>query len=147
MIIKDWWYAYKVCKKYGIKLKFTANGKAYAYASFNPDTGFKLICVDLRDPDFKQTFLHELSHILSFTRKTKRDVCLHLWLANLNNKMREETQAWVFGKRVMKSQFKSSLALSCLKSYSANHYRWKLTHNDTQKYTDNLVNCFKRIEK
>ncbi len=147
MIIKDWWYATKVCRKYGIKLRTHFHDKTHAYATFNDYTGLKKITISLVNPNFMQDFLHELGHLLSFTRKAGKGVDIGDYLSVAENQMIEETQAWLFSKRVMKSKFSKKWALSCLHSYSRFHYFKKVSPYRVVEYTDNLVKCFNRIEK
>lgn len=147
MIIKDLWYAIKVCRKYGIKFRTHFHDKTHAYATFNDYTGLKKITISLANPNFMQDFLHELGHLLSYTRKVRKDIDINDYLSFAENQMVEETQAWLFSKRVMGARFSKEWALSCLHSYSRFHYFRKVKPYQVVEYTDKLVKCFNRIEE
>ncbi len=143
-IIKDWMYAISACKKYGIKWN-PWFGLKHAQASFCYGRRKNIIAINPFYPNFKQTFLHELSHILSFTRMDNKGIDLDLHLADFHKKMVEETKAWVFGKRIMKGDFDSSVAKSCLQSYTRNHYAI-VCSDEVTSYTDTVYKCLSKFD-
>lgn len=68
MIIKDWWYAYKVCKKYGIKWKLCGDGE-YDWRDMS-------ISVSPFRENFMSVFLHEIGHHVDHKIRNY-DRCFH----------------------------------------------------------------------
>lgn len=143
-IIKNYLFAKTICKKYGYKLKLHLDASS-AWAVFNGYTGVREIHISLFDRYFKQTFLHELSHLRSFTRIARRGGCTR----EVNNdpilRFTEESRAWLFAKRILKDEYDSEESKDCLLSYSHWHYHKQVKPMMISEYTDNFVKCMRRV--
>ena len=143
-MIKNWLVARAICKRNGIKLKFK-RGTYSAFARWNGFMGVREIHISPLHKPFMQSFLHELSHIRSFDRMANRGLDVADEMDDPVKKFKEETKAWIFTKRVLKSKYDSNESARCLMSYSRVHYYEALTPDQIVPYTDNLVKCMNRV--
>tara|TARA_Y100000114_G_C11764120_1_gene332402 strand:- start:75960 stop:76397 length:438 start_codon:yes stop_codon:yes gene_type:complete len=143
-IIKNYLFARTICKKYGYKLKLHLDAGS-AWAVFNEYTGVREIHISLFDRYFKQTFLHELSHLRSFTRMENRGQSSCDAMENPILRFTEESRAWLFAKRILKGEYDSEESKDCLLSYSHWHYHKQVKPMMVSEYTDNFVKCMRRV--
>ncbi len=120
MLLKDWWYAFKVCRKYGISWNpfFKRTHGEYVF-SYNMESRWNRCRINLNPfyENFMDTFLHEVGHCL-LTRKMFKYSYTELDFAlDKSEYFQEEYDAWKFAKRVLKKRFNSSWAQQCFKTY------------------------------
>lgn len=168
MIIKDWIYAYKVCKKYKIKWNIFRNldNASFSITDRNSTKEKAVIWMNPFYPKFRQTFLHEVGHIV-FWRSgitprvyaLSNKLCLKMeaesvWLdgKRLIPRLIEETRASRFARKAMRGKADIEDLTEAFKTYSAFGYRTLLKNTPTDarvivNLTDVVYGCLKRIEK
>lgn len=121
MIIKDWWYAIKVCRKYGIKWNPFHTGR---YACFNFSYYIlyrKSKCVISINPFYKKgfldSFMHEVGHCLRMRREYRKAKNVEEFEDAISDCFYEEYSAWKFAKRTRKSSFNKKRAVSFFQTY------------------------------
>lgn len=121
MIIKDWWYAVKVCRKYGIKWNpfFTPT---HAEFLFSYKLNYKQSqCTVKINPFYKKgfldSFMHEIGHCLRFRREYQKTTNIKGFESAISDCLYEEYSAWKFAKRTRKHSFNNKRAASFFQTY------------------------------
>ena len=163
MTIKDWWYAYKVCRKYKIKwnpFRGTDN------ASFSVRWDGQRVLTDKEIhmspfyPNFLETFMHEVGHIVLYKRGTAIDlfldgkkkiqtgdaVIMHKGRHFLNLLV-EESLASRFARKSLKGKCNTKDLVIAFNTYSSWGYLRQIDAPTVMKLTDTVAKCIRRIEK
>lgn len=163
MIIKDWWYAIKVCRKYKIKWNpFRKLDNASYWVRWNKNRVLteKKIHMSPFYPQFLETFMHEVGHIVLY----KRGVAIDLFL---NGKMKiqegddtityggkhflnllvEESLASRFARKSLKGKANTKDLITAFNTYSSWGYSKTTDALMIVKLTDTVAKCTRRIEK
>jgi hypothetical protein len=163
MIIKDWWYAYKVCRKYGIQWNpFRGTDNASFSVRWDGDRVLteKKIHMSPFYPHFLETFMHEVGHILLYKRGTAIDLFLdgkkkiqdgndamtHRGRCFLNLLV-EESLASRFARKSLKGKADTRDLVTAFNTYSAWGYSRQIDAPTVTKLTDTVAKCTRRIEK
>lgn len=165
MLIKDWWYAIKVCKKYGIRWNpFRSFENASFWARWD-DSG-KIVESKIHMnpfyPHFLETFMHEVGHLTLHRRgvidKIYDDAevnCIESGTQPMRLGSRlllpllvEESLASRFSRKALKGRADTNYLVKCFQSYCCSGYsaKWKDAET-TVKLTDTVEKCIRRIEK
>ena len=119
MNIKDWWYAYKVCKKYGIKwnpfFKRTHGEFTFSYGLFGCSAKISMNPLYHGGLD---TFMHEVGHCIWYRNLWKSSKSIE----DFENKsecciLEKEYVAWRFAKLARRGKFNHSRARMMFSSY------------------------------
>lgn len=121
MIIKDWWYAYKVCKKYKITWN-PFHTRKYAQFSFSYYIACKRSSSVIRinpfyPKGFMDSFMHEVGHVLRMRRQYRKAVNVGAFEEAVSDKLYEEYSAWKFAKRTRQDAFNKKRAVSFFQTY------------------------------
>ena len=121
MIIKDWWYAYKVCKKYGIKWNPFHTNK-YAMFRFSYYINCKMHKSTIKinpfyPKGFMDSFMHEVGHILRMRRQYSKAVSVADFEKSTSDTLYEEYSAWKFAKRTRRESFNKQRAVKFFQTY------------------------------
>jgi hypothetical protein len=109
MIISDWWYAIKVCRKYGIKWNpFRKLDNASYYMEFGLDKKVVKSKIHMSPfyPNFLTVFMHEVGHC-SLHRRGATD---RLYSCAEVNRKYEHESLWHRGKLLLPLLVEESLA-------------------------------------
>ena len=169
MLIKDWWYAINVCRKYGIlwnPFRNRRNASFFVRWDRNGKILEKKIQINPFRKEFKTTFLHEVGHIFLYTsgivnkiyHKEDRYRRLFeresLWHGGrlLSGLLKEESLAFRFARKAMKGKANIPYLVRSFQTYSALGYSEFLhSHsedaNTLTRHTDRVCRGIKRIEK
>lgn len=165
-MIKDWWYAIKVCRKYGIVWN---PFRDLSNASFRVwwDNSGKIIKTRIHMspfyPNFLETFMHEVGHYTLYKRGTAqklyRDVdayekCDQLCIGDvfLLTLLIEESLASRFARKALKGKADVDDLVKAFQTYSSAGYKriMKNTPEDAEtivRLTKFVENGIRRIEK
>lgn len=159
-LIKDWWYAYKVCKKYEIKWN-PFRGLDNASFSCNADTDVYKIHMSPLFPSFKVVFMHEVGHVVSFKRNYWHDHMtfgmnneLKGYMVESNHRLfmgtlKEEAFASRFSGKCNKGRDVSYLSKAFI-TYTSYGFRlmdfYGVDSEIKMKYIDTVAKCIRRIE-
>lgn len=168
MIIKDWWYAIKVCRKYRIvwnPFRDLSNASFRVWWDDDKKLTKKVIHMSPFFPNFLETFMHEVGHITLYKRGTYHK----LQRAATANLKREHASIWLNGKLLLPLLVEESLAsryarkalkgradfedlVKAFQTYSAYGYKQilKTTPEDAEtivRLTKFVENGIRRIEK
>lgn len=163
MKIKDWWYAYKVCRKYGIKwnpFRILDNASFSVRWDNNRVLTEKNVHMSPFYPNFLETFMHEVGHILLYKRGTAIDLFLdgkkriktgddeitHKGRHFLNLLV-EESLASRFARKALKDRCDTKDLVTAFNTYSSWGYLRQLDATTIMKLTDTVAKCTRRIEK
>ena len=121
MRIKDWWYAYMVCRKYGIRwnpfhtLKYAQYTFSY-YVNYKKDNS--VIHINpFYSKGFMDSFMHEMGHILRMRRQYRKSASVSVFEESISDTLYEEYSAWKFAKRTRKESFNKKRAVSFFQTY------------------------------
>lgn len=122
MIIKDWWYAIKVCRKYGIFWNpFCTNKYAEFIFSYNPARGIRSQTIRINPfyHNFTDAFLHEVGHLFWYRNLFNKSESVHDFENKIESYdvLHKEFVAWRYSKLVRKDRFNSKIARKCFMSY------------------------------
>lgn len=163
MIIKDWWYAYRVCKKYGIKwnpFRKLDNASFWVRWDDNRVLTEKKIHMSPFYPHFLETFMHEVGHILLY----KRGIAINLFLdgkkkiqagddaithkgRHFLNLLVEESLASRFARKSLKGKANTKDLIIAFNTYSSWGYSRAIDAPTIVKLTDTVEKCTRRIDK
>lgn len=168
VIMKDWWYAIKVCMKYGIiwnPFRDLSNASFRVWWDDDKKLTRKVIHMSPFFPEFLGTFMHEVGHITLYKRGTYHK----LQRAAKTNLRYERESIWLDGKLLLPLLVEESLAsrfarkalrskanvedlVKAFQTYSAYGYRQilKNTPEDAEtivRLTKFVENGIRRIEK
>lgn len=164
MIIKDWIYAWNVCRKYGVKWNPSVNLERAHFTFWYEDKKKPLIELNPFHENFKTVFLHEIGHIVFWRKRGKRFYsCLEACgrhtaylQPNCNGRsfigiLEEESLASRFSAKVMKTEESRGYLLKAFYTYTAAFYSTLAKLNtdgqDITITTDTVYSCIRRIEK
>lgn len=147
--LQQWIYAYKVCKKYNLKLRHTFY-KDFGYYTW----GSQCIYLDWFSKHFMSIFLHEVGH---HVEDRKVDYTVY-FIARHNEAQKNGMNVWkslkseAFASRFAAKTGKSDrkFLIECFNTYSADVLRkpYLLTRFDIfEKIVDTIEYCSRRIEK
>jgi len=169
MNIKDWWYAYKVCKKYGIRWKPFCNLKN---ATFHVEWSGSVrniikstININPFYPNFLTVFMHEVGHCrlykrgvaqrlytcAEYSRKFERE-SIYLGGKLLLPLLVEESLASRFSRKALRGRANVAYLVSGYQTYSAAGYN-ELLHTTAEdartitRLTDFVEKGIRRIER
>ena len=118
MIISDWWYAIKVCRKYGIRwnpfFKMTHAQIDFSYWDFGKGTK-TTISINPFYEKFLDSFLHEVGHYICWRKALSESE--EKFQQFIGNTLLNEYKAWQFSKLVLKHRFDKPRARSMFKTY------------------------------
>lgn len=120
-MVKDWIFAYKVCKKYGVVWNPFKNFKnaEFEFTYWREFRKYKCVVrINPLYPTFIDSFLHEIGHCIYhrniyMTSNNSEDY----EVAVDSDKMKDEYLAWRFAKLVLKQRFNKNRARSMFKTY------------------------------
>lgn len=146
MIIKDWWYAIKVCRKYGIRWIPRGDG--------NYNWTYRTVSVNPFRKNFLDVFLHEIGHHVDH-RIRNYDFFLHPYGLryrdtgrNIYRSMNAEGNASRFAAKTGKANKK--FLVKMFNTYSAEVFRRMDKFIVVNEFSD-IVDCVyrntRRIEK
>ena len=139
-IIKDWIFAIKVCKKYGIKWNpFKKHDCAefeftywYEYKKYE-----SVIKISPFYPKFIDSFMHEVGHCLYHRKLYMKSENHKEYEANANYfKLKDEYLAWRFAKLVLKQRFDKNRARNMFKTYFPSQAKKHGSLITADKYAD-----------
>lgn len=169
MIIKDWWYAFKVCRKYGIKWNpFRKMDNASYLVEFGILSG-KVVKSSIHMspfyPNFLTVFMHEVGHCSLHIRGTTAKLyrCAEasrkferesVWYKGklLLPLLVEESLASRFSRKALKGKADTKYLVKAFQTYSSLGYTEFLhtTPEDARtitRLTDFVAKGIRRIEK
>lgn len=121
MRIKDWWYAYMVCRKYGIRWNPFHTRKYAEYTFIYYVTCKKSKSTIRINPfyrnGFMDSFMHEVGHLLRMRRQYHNAVNIDAFEEAISDELCEEYSAWKFAKRTRKESFNKKRAVSFFQTY------------------------------
>jgi hypothetical protein len=159
-MIKDWWYAIKVCRKYKITWNpFRKLDNASYGVWWDGDGKITRTVIHMSPffPKFIETFMHEVGHITLYKRGTAQK----LYMAAKSNLKYEKESIWFGGKLLLPLLVEESLAsrfsrkslkgkadvrdlTRAFQTYSAVGYRQLL--KSTPEDADTIVRLTKFVE-
>jgi len=125
MLVKDWWYAYKVCKKYNIRwIPFYGLSYAEFKGSLIRFDGrvemFNLrVYVNPFYPKFLDVFMHEVGHCVWYDRQAKKANGSYLKAVSLMDRdsLHKEYVAWRYAKLARRGKLHKENAEEAFKTY------------------------------
>lgn len=168
MIIKDWFYAIAVCRKYGIiwnPIRDRSNA-SFWFRSRDGAMLEQIIHMNPFYPNFREVFMHEVGHL--WLHRTGRAKTLYkkdevnrrffekesLWLSGtpLLPLLDEESLASRYSIKSMRGRANKAALIEAFKTYTSFGYRQflKTTPSDANtitRLTDKVERCIKRISK
>ena len=158
MIIKDWYYAIKVCRKYKITWwPMTKIDEGTYYESGIPFlTERATISVNPFYRHFKEVFLHEVGHHIAkrigfcnryreYSENTPKDERILFSGESYFVRLDEEAFASRFARKAGKGVVDTSLLVKWFQTYTACGYKSKYV--DSITLTNKVSKLIKRIEK
>lgn len=120
-LVKDWWYAYKVCRKKNIRWN-PFWFKNYACNWFEYSNGPSKNCKSTINinpfyNNFKEVFLHEVGHSIYNVKAYNKAKNIREYEENTDDFLKEEYLCWRFAKKVMKAGFNKKYAQNCFMTY------------------------------
>ena len=161
--INDWIYAWKVCKKYGIKWNpFYNLGNAHFTCTVKGENA--IIKINPFYRNFKGTFMHEVGHVLFWRKRGQRfyyciEICgqeamykrLECRGRSFIGLLEEEALASRFSAKAVKTKGNKDYLIKAFYTYtSCFYYHLNKIGKDGQdvvKTTDVVYSCIRRIEK
>lgn len=119
-IIKDWFYAIAVCRKYKIMWNpFFFDGSAefnfVYYKQYKKWTG--VVRIHPFYGGFLDSFLHEVGHCVSLRNAYMKAESIADFEYNTQDKLKEEYKAWEFSKLALKGRFNNHRARAMFSTY------------------------------
>jgi hypothetical protein len=157
-MIKDWWYAIKVCRKYKITWNpfCKIDRGTYHWYGIVWMTDSPTISTNPFDKHFKEIFFHEVGHHVakrigyekkckeyfnSVPKKEQITMQGHPYYILLD----EEAFASRFARKALKGCMDSGYLVKCFQTYTSRGY--KTPYVDSIKLTDQVSRLIRRIEK
>lgn len=121
MIIKDWWYAIKVCRKYKVTWNPFFHRKYAMYKIWYNDSGISenRIYINPFYTGFLDSFMHEVGHLVWYRKTAKKSKTVEEFESTIENTddLDSEFIAWRYAKLARKKSFNSKRARWMFSTY------------------------------
>lgn len=120
MLIKDWWYALKVCRKYGIRWDpFFGLAKAECWFAWweNYKKYKTTIKINPFYTGFLDSFMHEVGHHIRHRDCYMKASSIAEYEESVSDSLKEEFKAWRYSKLALRGRFNNDRARAMFSTY------------------------------